>query len=274
MARIRTYPLVEQADITADDYLLGNDLNDGSVITKRFSLEDVKDFVLGDDGENIRDLVPRSYTVGVNSSGTAISPVPVTTKFRNSTQRTTGEITTLTLDNPDDLIMDLTDSNPATGASGNGSYFIRTTDFELPYFLTTFIGATVAFTINGFNYTGTLGAFTSFSDSDYFTDSTGTHFYNYFVITLDDNNGFSGTSTIDQLVLTPGNNGVVFYLLELLADVDIAGNLTTGNRVDVGTQGDNTAELHVQNVSLTLATVEDCRKKQGDGTVGTRAVVS
>ena len=28
-----------------------------------------------------------------------------------------------------------------------------------------------------------------------------------------------------------------------------------------------------QNVSLTLATVEDCRRKQGDGTVGTRAVV-
>ena len=27
-----------------------------------------------------------------------------------------------------------------------------------------------------------------------------------------------------------------------------------------------------QNVSLTLATVEDCRRKQGDGTVGTRAV--
>ena len=26
--------------------------------------------------------------------------------------------------------------------------------------------------------------------------------------------------------------------------------------------------------SLTLATVEDCRRKQGDGTVGTRAVVS
>ena len=29
-----------------------------------------------------------------------------------------------------------------------------------------------------------------------------------------------------------------------------------------------------QNVSLTFATVEDCRRKQGDGTVGTRAVVS
>ena len=29
-----------------------------------------------------------------------------------------------------------------------------------------------------------------------------------------------------------------------------------------------------QNVSLTLATVEDCRRKQRDGTVGTRAVVS
>ena len=29
-----------------------------------------------------------------------------------------------------------------------------------------------------------------------------------------------------------------------------------------------------QNVSLTLATVEDCRRKQGDGKVGTRAVVS
>ena len=29
-----------------------------------------------------------------------------------------------------------------------------------------------------------------------------------------------------------------------------------------------------KNVSLTLATVEDCRRKQGDGTVGTRAVVS
>ena len=27
-----------------------------------------------------------------------------------------------------------------------------------------------------------------------------------------------------------------------------------------------------QNVSLTLATVEDCRRKKGDGTVGTRAV--
>ena len=29
-----------------------------------------------------------------------------------------------------------------------------------------------------------------------------------------------------------------------------------------------------QNVYLTLATVEDCRRKQGDGTVGTRAVDS
>ena len=29
-----------------------------------------------------------------------------------------------------------------------------------------------------------------------------------------------------------------------------------------------------QNVSLTFVTVVDCRRKQGDGTVGTRAVVS
>ena len=45
--------------------------------------------------------------------------------------------------------------------------------------------------------------------------------------------------------------------------------------------GDNNSPItkrirtnETQNVSLTLATVEDCRRKQGDGTVGTRAVVS
>ena len=59
MARIRTYPLVEQADITANDYLLGNDLNDGSVITKRFSLRGVIKLRLGMiviSGKELQDL--------------------------------------------------------------------------------------------------------------------------------------------------------------------------------------------------------------------------
>ena len=43
--------------------------------------------------------------------------------------------------------------------------------------------------------------------------------------------------------------------------------ITTELRVCIGTN-------ETQNVSLTLATVEDCRRKQGDGTLGTRAVVS
>ena len=245
MARIRTYPLVEQADITANDYLLGNDLNDGSVITKRFSLEELSNY-FGNDS-HFWERTARSWTIGVSSDGQSTASVPLLTTVRNSNERTTPEITQLILNNPDDIIMDFTDNNPSASSDGNGNYWIRFTNYELPYFITTFIGATVSFEIGGVTYTGTLSNFQRFFDNPYFSNDGGvtTNYYNYVEFTPTESIGFTGESTITELTLTPGNNGVTFALLTALSDVDILGNLTTGNRVDVGESGDNSAELHV-----------------------------
>ena len=245
MARIRTYPLVEQADITANDYLLGNDLNDGSVITKRFSLEELSNY-FGNDS-HFWERTARSWTIGVSSDGQSTASVPLLTTVRNSNERTTPEITQLILNNPDDVIMDFTDNNPSASSDGNGNYWIRFTNYELPYFITTFIGATVSFEIGGVTYTGTLSNFQRFFDNPYFSNDGGvtTNYYNYVEFTPTESIGFTGESTITELTLTPGNNGVTFALLTALSDVDILGNLTTGNRVDVGESGDNSAELYV-----------------------------
>ena len=143
--------------------------------------------------------------------------------------------------------MDFTDNNPSASSDGNGNYWIRFTNYELPYFITTFIGATVSFEIGGVTYTGTLSNFQRFFDNPYFSNDGGvtTNYYNYVEFTPTESIGFTGESTITELTLTPGNNGVTFALLTALSDVDILGNLTTGNRVDVGESGDNSAELHV-----------------------------
>ena len=75
MARIRTYDVASSADITADDYLLGNDLNDGSVITKRFSLEDLKVFLA--QGLDPTNKAPRGFMAYTDSTGSDVKQAPI-----------------------------------------------------------------------------------------------------------------------------------------------------------------------------------------------------
>ena len=285
MARIRTYPLVEQADITADDYLLGNDLNDGSVITKRFSLEDLKDFINDGTDQSLIDLVPKSYTLGINSAGSGVTPVPLLTSYRRGEDRTTFNSDTtdpnytrdVTIDRAEDgLTAFLTTNNQASGSNGNGGYFIRFENYDQEFFWTSFVGATLEITTeDGVVYTATtrqpdapgfgpaFGTLQSIWDSfsEYTDPSTSTHytengdFYNFLELeTISVPVDGQGQNTAPQIVnpqirsitVMPGNNSNIwYYVVEAIGDVDIKGNLTTGNRVDVGESGDNSAELHV-----------------------------
>ena len=68
MARIREYQLDE--NISINDYLLGNDGDNGAVVTKRFSISNLRDFFADESSDaNITYKVPKGWTAAVVSEG-------------------------------------------------------------------------------------------------------------------------------------------------------------------------------------------------------------
>ena len=80
MARIRTYQLDE--NLSTSDYLLGNDGDNGSVITKRFSIEDLKEFINED--IPLAQQLPPGYISATDQQGDSFERSPIQVQHTNA----------------------------------------------------------------------------------------------------------------------------------------------------------------------------------------------
>ena len=150
MARIRTYQLDE--NLSTSDYLLGNDGDNGSVITKRFNLEDLRDFILGDAdiAFNASDL-PQGYIPTNNQAGNAFERSPLQVQHNQSSgpHILLGDGTIATFD-----MFFLTLSN--------GQQVFRFENYNEPFYLPDFVGKQFTFKVVGDTETIYTGRFESY----------------------------------------------------------------------------------------------------------------
>ena len=203
MGRIRTYEF--DTDLNINDYLLGNDADDTSAIaTKRFSLLDLRTFIL--EGQNIDILgqTPRGHGVAVNQDGVGID-------------RSTLQISHVTQTLPLPLV-DIAQTGLAVATytmGSNGNQAIRFENFALPYYLPSLDGAEVQFSLQGDTtvYTVTV---TGYSGLTYDTANPNERATNnitpetyYDTIAVTGGPTMDGVS-IDTLSITqPGTNDVI-----------------------------------------------------------------
>ena len=147
MARIRTYPVESTDDISVNDYLLGNDGDNGSVITKRFPLANLKEFILeGTEIDILRQVPPRNLIV-VDETGEDVTRAPLQVTYTpigagNERLNEDGHLPLLNEGELGSVIDYYTD--------GNGTPYIEFVNYNLEYTLFGFVGSTFNFnTVNG-----------------------------------------------------------------------------------------------------------------------------
>ena len=156
MARIRIYDVATSADITNEDFLLGNDRSatNDSVITKRFNLSDLKDFILLGQDIDIIGQVPRNKGVMVDPTvNGGLTRLPITINETPILE----DIPLIGTDLPHQgrYLLDGTSST------------IFLTDFEGAYYLPDFVGSTVTYTTTlsgATEYTAVITAYNGFRD--------------------------------------------------------------------------------------------------------------
>ena len=176
MARIRTYQLDE--NLSTSDYLLGNDGDNGSVITKRFNLEDLRNFILGDAdiAFNASDL-PQGYIPTNNQAGDAFERSPLQVQHTNELgpHVLLADGTTATFD-----MFFLTLSN--------GQQVLRFENYNEPFYLQDFVGREFRFKVEGSDVddpfqTGTFQEYRGFIKEDTGTGLTFNDYVDVFYVT-------------------------------------------------------------------------------------------
>ena len=176
MARIRTYQLDE--NLSTSDYLLGNDGDNGSVITKRFNLEDLRNFILGDAdiAFNASDL-PQGYIPTNNQAGDAFERSPLQVQHTNELgpHVLLADGTTATFD-----MFFLTLSN--------GQQVLRFENYNEPFYLQDFVGREFRFKVEGSDIddpfqTGTFQEYRGFIKEDTGTGLTFNDYVDVFYVT-------------------------------------------------------------------------------------------
>ncbi len=239
MARISSKPLATFTDISSDDYLLGNDLNDGSIITKRFSLADLRTFVLEGTSLDILNEVPRGFDVTVNQAG-------------NDVERSTLQITHQATLDAIELVNLTTLANADYAYGSNGEPTIIFENFGLPYHLPSFVGKTIQFVVTGPNsgttYTATISSYDGFTlDGENVLDT----------FSISGIVPIQTQSSIETLTVTDGGARLLTTLsaLAVSTDLTVGGDITNqgdvhlagsaGSRVDIGTAADHDADVHI-----------------------------
>ena len=231
MARIGTYVLDE--NITGDDFLLGNDGN-GSVVTKRFKVSDLRDFY--NQNTDITEYVPEGWTASITEGGEAVrrSPLQVIQVAANN--------------NP--LTFDIATVGASTinlNLGGSGGVTIDFVNYTEAFDLNTFAeGTTVTITDSMLStpLVGTVGRLTTSGNSDFIYNNDGDYVYQLQVEGITITEGVQG---IDQVAFTTtpvsysanfGGNVNVNGDLNAAGSSTIGGNLTVtgssqlGNRVE------------------------------------------
>ena len=230
MARIRTYEL--DTNLTANDYLLGNDADSNSAIaTKRFSLSDLQTFFSQGLGDVIPDVVPSGFVPLVSHDGSfannrlETSGIKVIESPRLTSGTTTINLGTETVRNAGfGIALVLVDG-------GNGSVALQFTNYDAKWVLNTFSGLSFSITdpaqdtING--ATGTFGDLIQIENKSFRYEVDGDFVHQLAITNLRDRNGNPLNLTqsyvgVDQINIV----GVPSVLSYQFFDLDVEGNLT------------------------------------------------
>ena len=223
MARIRTYDL--DTTISDQDYLLGNDGNNGSVVTKRFSLEDLKEFIVsGTDIDIIRE-VPARHLMVVNQNGDDIQRAPIQVSYTPIDEE-------IVLVNPEAVLGVETNYY----VDGNGNPFIQFKDYNLEYFLPGFVGTQWTFTTSlgggDTEYVGTISSYDGFVNQDGVVVDT-------FSLSITDTPYQTPNSVLELTVTganSDGNFGILSQMemssLVITGGIDVNGDLNIGSNDD------------------------------------------
>ena len=176
MARIRTYQLDE--NLSTSDYLLGNDGDSGSAITKRFNLEDLREFFTVATDLSADDL-PQGYIPTNNQQGTAWERSPLQVQHTNELgpHVLLADGTTATFD-----MFFLTLSN--------GQQVLRFENYNEPFYLPDFVGREFLFKVEGDDIDdpfqmGTFQEYRGFIKEDTETGLTFNDYVDVFYVTTD-----------------------------------------------------------------------------------------
>jgi len=219
MARIRQYELDD--NITVNDYLLGNDAdNPSSVITKRFSIEDLREFYLRGTFD-VTD-VPQRYIPTVNQTGDDVERSPLEVIHTNFVN---------------DII--LTDDGQIGGVNArliidqNANATVEFTDYDERYYLPGFVGRTFSFTTSirpGITYAATVSSYNGFIND-------GSNIIDEFTITnivaSDGGSPIQPDGPINNLSV----NGGVELTVDFESNVTIDGDLSVSENLTVDGTG-------------------------------------
>ncbi len=190
MARIRTYEL--DTNITANDHLLGNDGDSGSVITKRFALDDLKEFI--ESGVNLPQEVPYGFVPYVNARiQTDANGQEFADEYVDRSLTRIEQVNGLAL-----LQLTNADATITVHNDGINGFTLQFQDFNDPVELASLVGATFNNAIStqnrGYTFSGTISSYNGHENS---VNGSAIDVYDTFTITLD-----SSSDNIDQPVIT------------------------------------------------------------------------
>ena len=216
MARIREYQL--DTNITTNDYLLGNDAdNPSSVVTKRFSIEDLREFYLRGTFD-VTD-VPNRYIPTVNQTGDDIERSPLEVIHTNVTTPIA-----LAVDGQVGGVQ----AFYAIDQNGNGT--IRFENYDEEYYLPGFVGSTFTFmtTLGGTNtYTATVASYDGFVVNNEIINDT-------FSIT-----GDLPIQANNEVIALTASQGVIREV-NFESNLSVNGDLSIEGSSTFGVEGDDT----------------------------------
>ena len=166
MARIRTYDL--DTDVSANDYLLGNDGDSSSVVTKRFNINDLKDFIIRGNEIDILTHVPGS----LNNGGWVPSVTPDGMDVEKSNIKTVFDRpASLIIDN-DDLAQQGSQINIYASNTVGGEATLEFVNFNFGPALDRLSGSSFIARQNGSpDIGGVFGDLIPYNNTDYNVDS-------------------------------------------------------------------------------------------------------
>ena len=244
MARIRTYDL--DTTISDNDYLLGNDGDNGSVVTKRFPLEDLKEFVLDGSSIDILRRIPPRHLLVVNEAGDNIDRAPLQVSY-TPIDRDSDRLN-------EDGHLDLLSAGEGTSridyrSDINGNPELRFINYNLEYVLESFVGTVVNFntqnegpeTAN--SLTATVKAYIPYDPDVNVLNDIG-DVSDVFILDFGDivpPNGIQATNAVDRIAIVEPNEttGAFAVLSELqLSSLVVTGGMNIDGDLNVGSDED------------------------------------
>ncbi len=145
MARIRTYELDD--NITANDYLLGNDGDNGSVITKRFALDDLAEYI--NTGIDVTEDTPARFVPVITNDGTGVER---------------SQIRVIQVNGTSDVSFTNADFTMNILNNGLNGISLELTNYFEPFYLPSFVGKTFTATTATDTYIGTIDSLDKFEN--------------------------------------------------------------------------------------------------------------